>query len=353
MRAEFQGGGGTRASGPSARRRFPSRFALAVAAPGPALWALTLAIMGVDAVWIAVADIRLEPFGVVATATAVALLLALSAFWGAAKPEPTLRGMALASAFLLAFTAAAAVLHDLTATLAFPLVDAQLAAAETALGFDWRAYHAFLEAHPALARALALAYHSSGPQVGLVVIALSAVRRLGRLWLYARLFATTLLFVIAVSSVFPAEGPYAFYNMPEVGAAAPQLESVGGTWHLAGLAELRSGAPITLALGDIRGLVTFPSFHVCLAMLTAWALAPVPVLGALAVLLNLAVIVATVGSGGHYFPDLVAGALVAAAALAPGALRRARQRFRHGKAGTLAGSLRSWRTRSAVMRAPS
>lgn len=354
MGAQLQGAGETGVDVPTGHGRLRSRLFLAIAAPGPALWALTLALVAAGALWSAVAGIRLEPFGLAAVGAAVAILLALAAFWGAVKPEQTLRGMALASAFLLAFTVAAAVLHDFGATLARPFVDAQLAASERALGFDWRAHVAFLGAHPGLARALALAYHSSGPQVALVVIVLSAGRRLGRLWLYARLFAATLLVVVAMSSLVPAEGPYAFYAMPEV-AAAPRLESVGGTWHLASLAQLRGGGPITLALEDIRGLATFPSFHVCLAMLTAWALLPVPLLGPLAVLLNLAVIVATVGAGGHYFPDLVAGALLGAAALAIGTARRRRRvrRLRHASAAALAGTWKSRRTRSAVMRAPS
>ncbi|GJE60283.1 hypothetical protein MPOCJGCO_2394 [Methylobacterium trifolii] len=39
---------------------------------------------------------------------------------------------------------------------------------EAALGFDWPAYLALLQDHHLLARGLAWAYHSSGPQVALV-----------------------------------------------------------------------------------------------------------------------------------------------------------------------------------------
>ena len=77
---------------------------------------------------------------------------------------------------------------------------------ETALGFDWTGHVAFLARHPTLSWWLALAYHSSGPQVGLVVIALSATRRLGRLWTYIRLFSATLLCVIGLAALLPALG---------------------------------------------------------------------------------------------------------------------------------------------------
>ena len=55
-----------------------------------------------------------------------------------------------------------------------------------------------------------------------------------------------------------------------------------------------------------------PSFHVCLAALTAWALAPVRVLGPVAVALNAIIMVATLGAGGHYLPDLLAGLALSA-----------------------------------------
>lgn len=176
------------------------------------------------------------------------------------------------------------------------------------MGFDWQAHVAYLQAHPAWARGLALAYHSSAAQIALVVITLSAVRRTARLWRFVQLFVLTLLTVIVVSTLFPAKGPYAFYAGVE--SATSALETVGATWHLEALSSLRSGAATSLALADIRGLATFPSFHVCLALITAWALAPIPIVGPLAVFLNGMVVVATLAAGGHYLPDVLAGGAI-------------------------------------------
>jgi hypothetical protein len=296
------------------------RHAAAIAAPDPLLWALAVAIIGIDAVWMRAAHIAAEPRGFALAAAAVVILLIAASCLGTVKSDPPLRGMALASAFLIAFTVPVAVLHFLAAGLGLPFIDDALARFEAGLGFDWTAHVAYLAQHPTLSWCLAVAYHSSGPQVGLVVIALSATRRLGRLWAYTRLFAATLLCVIVLAALLPALGPYAHYA-PRVVPSEP-LETVGALWHLGPVARLRAGTLDTLALGDLRGLATFPSFHVCLAILTAWALAPVPLLGPLALLLNAAVIVATIGSGGHYLPDVLAGALLAGVALA--CRRRAR-----------------------------
>lgn len=290
------------------------RSATAITAPDPRLWALALVIVGIDAVWMQAARIAVEPAGFTLAAVAVAVLLAAAACLGAWTSDPPLRGMALASAFLIAFTIPVAVLHFLAAGLGLPFVDDALAHIEAGLGFDWTGHVAFLARHPTLTWYLALAYHSSGPQVGLVVIGLSATRRLGRLWTYCRLFACTLLSVVVVAALLPALGPYAHYA-PRIVPAEP-LETVGALWHLEPVARLRAGTLDVLAIGDLRGLATFPSFHVCLAILTAWALAPIPVLGPVALVLNGAVIIATIGSGGHYLPDVLAGAGLALAALA-------------------------------------
>jgi hypothetical protein len=282
----------------------------ALAAPHPGLWVVALAITLLDAVWLTRSGITLVPDGFVRAAGLVAALLALAFLFGPIKSEPKLRTMALASAGLIAITLPIAVLHYLTATWSLPLADPQLAGFEAAIGFDWPAWLGVLEAHPGLARWLALAYHTSGPQVGLTVVVLAATRRVGRLWAYVRMFGVLLLAVVAIAALVPAAGPFAHYGVTAF--AEGSLETTGALWHLDALTKLRAGTMQTLALGDIRGLVTFPSFHVCLAALTAWALAPVRVLGPVAVALNAIIMVATLGAGGHYLPDLLAGLALSA-----------------------------------------
>ncbi|MCJ2036219.1 phosphatase PAP2 family protein [Methylobacterium sp. J-068] len=300
------------------------RLSASLAAPHPGLWGLALAIALLDAAWLARLGIALVPEGFALAAGLVVALLGLALLFGPVKSEPSLRAMALASAALIAITLPIAVLHYLTATWALPLADARLARAEAALGFDWTAHIGFLEAHPGLARWLALAYHTSGPQVGLTVIVLGAARRLGRLWAFVQMFGLLLLAVVAVAALVPAAGPYAHYGV----TAFPKgsIETLGALWHLDALAQLRAGTLRSLALGDIRGLVTFPSFHVCLAALTAWALAPIPFLGPVVIALNAVILVATLGAGGHYLPDLLAGVALSVAVIGGRTVLR-RRRF--------------------------
>jgi membrane-associated phospholipid phosphatase len=79
---------------------------------------------------------------------------------------------------------------------------------------------------------------------------------------------------------------------------------------------LRSGPAAVLDFRKMEGLVTFPSFHTVLAIITAYAFRGFRLLALPALVLNGAVIVSTLPEGGHYLVDVLAGALIAAAGIA-------------------------------------
>jgi hypothetical protein len=85
-----------------------------------------------------------------------------------------------------------------------------------------------------------------------------------------------------------------------------------GIWHVAHFEALRPGAMRAIDPAAIEGLVTFPSFHTALAMITAWALLRTRWLAAPAAALNALVVASTVPVGGHYFLDVPAGLAIAA-----------------------------------------
>ena len=104
------------------------------------------------------------------------------------------------------------------------------------------------------------------------------------------------LIVLACFLVAPAIGPC---------AVAPSADQAHYLEHFR---ELRAGARGGLDLADAEGLITFPSFHTVWALLLV-AACPRP-LKAASVLLNAAVIVATLTTGWHYLSDVLAGIVV-------------------------------------------
>jgi len=86
--------------------------------------------------------------------------------------------------------------------------------------------------------------------------------------------------------------------------------------HIRHLEGLRSGATRVVQLGDLEGLITFPSFHAASALLFTWAAWPFRRLRWWIVGLNVLLVASTPIDGAHYAIDLVAGIAVAGLSIA-------------------------------------
>ncbi len=242
-------------------------------------------------------------------------MFALAWVYTHVRPDRRIASGASAAGFLVLLTMLLAVSSYIGIALAFPLWDARFAALDGWLGFDWTAHLAYVVERPLLARVLALAYHSSLIQPSLVVVALSASGRDHRLQQFLLLFASTATIVIVVSTLMPAAGAYAWHQPPEALLAALR-DPEAGRWHLADFRGLRDGTLLTIPVPHVQGLISFPSFHTALALVTVWALRPVRWVAAPALVVNSALIVATLTIGGHYLVDVLGGALVAGVSIA-------------------------------------
>jgi membrane-associated phospholipid phosphatase len=110
------------------------------------------------------------------------------------------------------------------------------------------------------------------------------------------LIPTAILFAI-----WPAAGPWTTEGF----AAMREQAAVTHT-----LAILKSGGPVVMSMKD-AGIVSFPSFHVILAILSAAALSSVRVLRIPAWILAALICIATLTTGWHYGIDVLGGVIVA------------------------------------------
>ena len=204
-----------------------------------------------------------------------------------------------------AFTYAMAVLGASS-----PLVDARLLAADRALGFDWLACLRWLNAHPTVAAGLGLAYGSIAAQA-LVLVLFGRARRLWTILLAAQI---AVLACGIISAFAPALGVFEHLDVTRAIHHADIALANGGRLDVRDMLQLRGPAPAMRAHGLV-GIIMFPSFHMALAILFAWAFWAVPGLRWPGLALNVAMALATPLSGGHYLVDLLAGAAVALASL--------------------------------------
>jgi hypothetical protein len=243
----------------------------------------------------------------------VVICLAASVFYGRIRPDRRLCVVTAATAFILAFAATTGVLTYPAAAIGAATRDATFMAFERLVGIDWPALADRMSRSPLINASLTLAYFSSLPQIAVTVLVLGYTDRHDRLAAYLSLLPITLICTIVLFSLAPALGPIPSYGID--GDLYARL-GPGGKSFLADFEALRQGRFATFDLAKMEGVVTFPSFHCVLAVLTAWALAPVRRIGGLAIVLNVMVVASTIPVGGHYIADIPAGLAIACLGLA-------------------------------------
>jgi membrane-associated phospholipid phosphatase len=189
--------------------------------------------------------------------------------------------------------------------IAFPLQDHLFAGADHALGMNWFDIVHWVDDRPAVHAVLKFAYHTMSAQIVLPVVVLALADRTDDLKKYLLGFAIALTVTIIVSALVPAASPIALVDR----STFHVLRFTGAT-PLDHLMHLRAAEP-TMIGGGLAGIITFPSFHATVAILTPLTLWRYRGLFFALLLLNAAMLASTVTEGAHYVSDVPAGCAVA------------------------------------------
>jgi membrane-associated phospholipid phosphatase len=190
----------------------------------------------------------------------------------------------------------------LAARVPSPLRDAALASADRALGLPAASVVAWAAHHPWLQRALDVSYDSL---IALSFLALIVPPLLSQNDESDELLVALALGIVAslaVLAVWPAIGPWASEALAPSAAQAATGRA---------LLALKAGAPVTLDFSAPEPIVSVPSWHTILAVLSAAALRRVRVGRVVAALWAAVIVLSTLTTGWHYLVDVAAGVAVA------------------------------------------
>jgi membrane-associated phospholipid phosphatase len=260
--------------------------------------------------------LAIVPSGLAKLAVACILLSSAAIFYRRIRLNENLAVSCLALVQALLFSATGSILSYLLARHSGPLWDSTLMGWDQALGFEWLVYVRFIDAHAWLALPFRLAYASLIPQIVLVILALGFSGRLDQLRAFILAAIGSGFVAILISPLFPAVSNYV-----QLGLTSADFDNVdpwAGYSHLHHLMALRNGTMAPLNLPEMQGIITFPSYHACLATLTLWGfwksgLGWIRWPGSA---VALATIASTPVDGGHYFVDVIAGIAIAIACIA-------------------------------------
>lgn len=185
-------------------------------------------------------------------------------------------------------------------------IDPMLQRIDVALHFDWLAWYRVVASNRALQILGTAAYQSIylSPALILGYCAWADKRAAARGFIAS--FWVAAVIALCLFRCWPAAGPLATLWH---GPIPYQTDS--GTYEAQLIPLLRSHGLRAVDLGDLRGLVSAPSFHTASAIIyivAAWPFARIrkPIL-----LINLAMLLSTPVEGTHYLSDMLAGAAVA------------------------------------------
>lgn len=193
----------------------------------------------------------------------------------------------------------------------FPFADPLLYRVDLALGFDWLAVYEAYRQNDTLIFVTQRIYLSIFTLPTMVILGLSLTGQEKRLRAFLLTFAAAMAMTLATFMFFPAITPI-FY----LGGNSPPYVPVGTGYPFLSLThELRSGVPIRTDIQNLYGLISFPSFHAVSAVVYGWFAWSVRVYRWPLILVSAAMFLATPMEGAHYLVEMIAGTLIAAAAI--------------------------------------
>ena len=159
-----------------------------------------------------------------------------------------------------------------------------------------------------------LAYTSFLVQPLLLIVVLAAAGQVRRLHLFTAAFTLCLLVTCLTFAFVPAVSVYAFLDVPL--GQFEHIRPVSTFQHLTFIEQMRAGTLSAIDPFKGAGLITFPSFHACGAVLLTWGFWGVRQARYPALLVEVTMIAATPIDGAHYVVDVIAGVLLAMAGIA-------------------------------------
>ena len=191
-----------------------------------------------------------------------------------------------------------------------PLSDNLFANMDRLLAFDWLSYAHWFDDHPLVWTVSLIAYRSIVVQIAAIPLVLAFSRQATRLYVYMGAQVLALIVVATVACRFPAIGAYDFAHVHSGDFAHAFLTADKMTSSIFWLRGDLAGA-----LGVTNfGLVSFPSYHACCAILFTWATWETRLRWPFAAV-NSLMLLSTPVHGSHYMIDVLAGIAVAASVI--------------------------------------
>ena len=239
-------------------------------------------------------------------------LVAMGIFIRAKRDMPRMALGAIGFGVFMSFTGSIAIFIFTLFPLVHPLIDPQLMALDAGFGFSWLGFVELVANLPLTGTALRYVYLSILPQVVAVIILLSFLNRPVALHRFLTVGIVCMIVTVSFWWLLPSVGPAA-YGMVST-AAQDSIALMANAAYGADMRRFALQGVEVITLGEIAGVIAFPSFHIVMTCMVLWFTRKTWAFGPL-LAVDIAMPVATIVHGGHHLVDLFGGVAVFAACL--------------------------------------
>lgn len=267
-----------------------------------------------------ITGMRLTASGLLPLGLSFALLVAVNIRYSRFAPNLRISLAAGTLAMVIGGGTIAGIISHIGLRLQRPLIDAWLLKLDQSVLIDTPVLVVAFGGRPMLVEILNVAYASAVPLCVATIIYQSVIGQAVRAWEAAATFSFCIIFASIAGAMFPAIGNIAHAGINPIKAGLP---GGAGIYHLSVFDALYNGQAKTFDIRQLTGIVTFPSFHLVMALIPVWSVRESTLVALPTAAWGLLVAFSTVPIGGHYVVDLIAGlALWGGAVIAIGAFAR-------------------------------
>ncbi len=289
-------------------------IARAHAFPGLWLWGLAAAMCLVDTALIALnprLSFTFQPMlgAIIPLSFVPVLIWRLSTVTEATSPKYVrMMRCGLMVLFLIPTMSSLGVLNHILMAVRFPLVDDLLTSWDRALGLDWLALGRAIAYFPLVNLAMDQIYQFMLPALIMVGLHAIIVGRSNYATEFLGLVILTASFCVTMAMFFPCIGAMDHLADP---AFKAMFSADTGNSFVPQLLEIRGTAPVLFNPLRLAGLAAFPSFHCVCGVLMIYGSRSTIISHVIASIFGVLLIASTPTFGGHYFVDLISGAIIA------------------------------------------
>ena len=265
-----------------------------------------------------VIDVVLLPFSALRfCASNIPVLIAVAAMFVLAGPlqrraqfSPTVQNLAVDIYALLLFGGVGFICSYLAIERGWAMRDELFVSIDDFLGFDWRAYTSFILQSSPLRWASLVLYILTPPLVGFAMYWSCRQGQYHRASEMVTMVIAGGVLCVVISGILPAVGASGFYLADNDFYQGHKV--VFDSSYKTTFFEIRDRAGMDIFLLRPVGLIAFPSYHACLAMLVMLHFWGHRLMSYTVIALNVGSVLSIPVQGGHYLSDGLGGLLLGA-----------------------------------------